>query len=321
MSLLAALGRRLLRVVPILLLASALLFAVLRPLPAGPEGIGPVEPEQSWPAQYATWLGRALGGDWGWSVQLRRPVGAVLAEALPATIELALLATAVAGGLGLAGGLLLFALRGGEGAAVAETATALMMSVPDFLLALLFLLVFGVLLEAMPVAGRLDPALSRPVFTGFLLLDTLLARDLRAFGSAVQHMALPALALGIAVAPSVMRVLRAALIAVYQADHIRQARLRGVPEGDVLLAHALGHAARPALALMGMRFGVLFGGALLVEAIFSYPGIGRLMVEAVRTADLPILQAAGLACCAVVLLVHALADGLGLVLDPRGRPR
>ncbi len=339
MMLLATLGRRLLTVVPILVVVSLLLFTALRVLPIDPAAMS-MPPtatkaeievarrqmglDQPLPVQYALWLAEVARGDLGRSNHLRRPVAGLLAEALPATMELAALAMLVAGTLGVAGGLALFAMGrppwgGATREALAETGTTLLMSVPEFLWALLFILVFGVLLEAMPFTGRLDPGLSRPVITGFLLLDTLLARDLAAFLSAARHMVLPALALGIAFSPPIMRVLRSSLIDVYHEDYIRQARLRGLSEGRVLLAHALRNAALPTLTLMGVQFGFLFGGSLLVEVIFSYPGMGNLMVDAVRNADLPVIQAVGLTYCVVVLFINSLVDGLYLVLNPRLR--
>jgi peptide/nickel transport system permease protein len=145
--------------------------------------------------------------------------------------------------------------------------------------------------------------------------------DVAAFRSAVQHMVLPAVALGIAFAPPIMRVLRSSLVEVYHEDYIRQARLRGLSEARVLLGHALRNAALPTLTLMGVQFGFLFGGSLLVEVIYSYPGMGNLMVDAVRNADLPIIQAVGLTYCIVVLLINSLVDGLYLVLNPRLRAR
>lgn len=336
MTLLAALARRLLVVPPILLMASLLLFISVRVLPADPAGMS-LPPTASadaiaaarrqmgldrpLAAQYAIWLGRLVAGDLGRSVHLRRPVTALLAAAVPATIELAGLAMALAAGLGLAGGLLLFALRGEATEMLADAGTTLLMSVPDFLWALLFILVFGVLLEAMPFTGRLGPALLQPGGTGFLLLDSLLAGDIAAFRSAARHMVLPAAALGIAFAPPIMRVLHASLIDVYCADHIRQARLRGLSPTRVLLCHALPNTARPVLKLMAVQFGLLLGGALLVEEIFAYPGMGALLVDALRNADLPVIQAVALAYCAVVLGVNALVAVLRLALDPRLRAR
>ena len=336
MILLAALGRRLLAAVPILLVVSALLFAALRLLPVDPAAMS--MPPNATKAeietarrqmgldrplvdQYAIWLGRALHGDFGRSIHFRRPAGRLVAESLPATIELALGAMLVAGALGLGGGLLLFALRGRRGEAVAETGTTLMMSVPEFLWALLFIFVFGVALRLLPFTGRLDPGLQRPDITGFLVLDAILARRGDVLASALAHLVLPSVALGLAFAPPIMRVLRSSLLDTYHEDYIRQARLRGVGEARILLGHALKNAILPTLTLMGVQFGFLFGGSLLVEVIYSFPGMGNLMVDAVRNADLPVIQVVGLTYCVVVLAINSLVDGLYLVLDPRLRAR
>ena len=139
------------------------------------------------------------------------------------------------------------------------------------------------------------------------------------FLDALKHMLLPATALGIAFSVPIMRVLRSSLYEIDQADYIRQARLRGVSEGRILLRHALKNAVLPTLTLMGVQFGFLFGGTLLIEVIYSYPGLGNLMVDAVRNADLPIIQAVALAYAAVVLLINMIVDGLYLVLNPRLR--
>ncbi len=336
MVLLATLGRRLLSAVPILFVVSVLLFVALRILPVDPAAMSmppnatrdEIEAarhamglDRPLPEQYAIWLGRAVHGDFGRSIQLRRDALPLVAEALPATIELALAAMVVASVLGLAGGLLLFALRDSAAELAAETGTTLMMSVPEFLWALLFIFVFGVALQAMPFTGRLDPGMQRPWVTGFLLLDALIVRRPDIWWSAAVHLVLPAVALGLAFAPPIMRVLRASLLDVYHDDYIRQARLRGISEGRILVFHALKNAILPTLTLMGVQFGFLFGGSLLVEVIYSYPGMGNLMVDAVRNADLPIIQLVGLTYCVVVLLINSLVDGLYLVLNPRLRAR
>jgi len=273
------------------------------------------------PEQYGLWLGRAIHGDFGRSIHHRRDAGALVRETLPGTIELALAAMAVASVLGLGGGLLLFGLRERTMEPVAETVTTLMMSVPEFLWALLFIFVFGVALQAMPFTGRLDPGMKLPGLTGFLVLDAVLTGRLDIAWSALVHLVLPAVALGLAFAPPIMRVLRASLIDTYHEDYIRQARLRGVSEGRILIRHALKNAVLPTLTLMGVQFGFLFGGSLLVEVIYSYPGMGNLMVDAVRNADLPIIQVVGLTYCVVVLVINSVVDGLYLVLNPRLRPR
>jgi peptide/nickel transport system permease protein len=196
-----------------------------------------------------------------------------------------------------------------------------LLSIPEFLWALLFILLFGVLLPVLPFIGQLGPSFIVAPVTGFLLLDTLLAGQFDAFGSALAHLALPAAALGIAFSPAIMRVLRSSLLDVYQEDYIRQVRLRGIGEARILLVHALPNAILPTLTLMGVQFGFLFGGTLLVEVIYSYPGLGNLMVDAVRNADLPIIQTVGLTYCVVVLLIGMAVDALVLLLNPRLRER
>jgi peptide/nickel transport system permease protein len=184
---------------------------------------------------------------------------------------------------------------------------------------LFFILLFGVALGVLPFTGRLSPEFQRPMVTGFLLLDTLLVGRPDMFLDALKHMILPAFALGIAFSPAIMRVLRSSLLDVYHEDYIQQARLRGVSESRVLMQHGLKNAVLPTLSLMGVQFGILFGGTLLVEVIYSYPGLGNLMVDAVRNADLPIIQAVGLTYCIVVLIINTVVDALYMVLNPKLR--
>jgi peptide/nickel transport system permease protein len=271
--------------------------------------------------QYGIWLNRALHGDFGRSIHFKRDVVHLVGQTLPATIELSVAAMAVASLLGLAGGLLLFTLRDNKLEAIAETSTTLLMSVPEFLWALLFIFVFGVTLQVLPFTGRLDPAYRLPPGSGFLILDSIAAGRPDILASALLHLVLPACALGLGFGPPIMRVLRSSLIDTYHEDYIRQARLRGISESRILLRHALKNAILPTLTLMGVQFGFLFGGSLLIEVITSYPGLGNLMVDAVRNADLPIIQAVGLTYCVLVLVINSVVDALYVVLNPRLRPR
>ena len=271
--------------------------------------------------QYGIWLDHALHGDLGRSIHFKTDVVQLVGATLPATIELSLSAMLVASVLGLAGGLLLFALRDNALETVAETSTTLMMSIPEFLWALLFIFLFGVTLQILPFTGRLDAAYRLPSGSGFLIIDSIAAGRFDILGSALLHLVLPACALGLGFGPPIMRVLRSSLIDTYHEDYIRQARLRGVSETRILLRHALKNAILPTLTLMGVQFGFLFGGSLLIEVIYSYPGLGNLMVDAVRNADLPIIQAVGLTYCVLVLVINSVVDALYLVLNPRLRPR
>jgi ABC-type dipeptide/oligopeptide/nickel transport system permease component len=335
-TILRLIGRRAIVALPILLIVSALLFGVLRLLPVDPAAMS-LPPtatlaeiaskrqemglDRPLPQQFLIWLENAAAGDFGTSIHFRRAVAGLVAETLPATIELALLAMIIAAALGLAGGLYLFHVRGTLREPVADLGSIVLLSIPEFLWGLFFILLFGVAVPLLPFTGRLSSGFQRPVHTGFLLIDTLIDGRLDMFRDAFAHMALPALALGLAFSPAIMRVLRSSLIDVYQEEYIAQARLRGLSERRILLHHALKNAILPTLSLMGVQFGFLFGGTLLVEVIYSYPGLGNLMVDAVRNADLPIIQAVGLTYCVLVLVINTAVDALYLVLDPRLRPR
>ena len=335
LPILCLIGRRIVVALPILAIVSALLFAVLRLLPVDPAAmslpptatVAEVEAKRQdmgldrpLPQQYLLWLKKVAAGDFGTSIHFRRAVAPLVAETLPATIELAVLAMIIAAALGLGGGLYLFHVRGTWREPAADLGSIVLLSIPEFLWGLFFILLFGVALPLLPFTGRLSAGFQRPVHTGFLLVDTLIDGRLDMFRDALAHMALPALALGLAFSPAIMRVLRSSLIDVYHEEYIAQARLRGLSERRILLRHALKNAILPTLSLMGVQFGFLFGGTLLVEVIYSYPGLGNLMVDAVRNADLPIIQAVGLTYCVLVLVINTAVDALYLVLDPRLRP-
>jgi ABC-type dipeptide/oligopeptide/nickel transport system permease component len=328
--------RRLVAAIPILLIVSALLFCVLRLLPVDPAAMS-LPPnatteeiaaqrremglDKPLPQQYLIWLGAALHGDFGRSIALRRDAGVLVAQTLPATIQLATCAMAIAAILGLGGGLLLFHLRGTLFEPVADLASIVLLSIPEFLWGLILLFMFGVLLQWLPFTGQVSPGLPLPHVTGFVLLDALLVGRFDVFLSACRHLILPALALGLAFSPTIMRVLRSSLFDVYHEGYIQQARLRGLSEGQILLGHAFKNASLPTLTLAGVQFGILFSGTLLVEVIYSYPGMGNLMVDAVRNADLPLIQAIGLTYCIVVLLINTAVDSLYVVLNPKLRVR
>jgi ABC-type dipeptide/oligopeptide/nickel transport system permease component len=325
-------GRRLLSVIPILFAVSALLFMVLRLLPVDPAAMSlpptatraEIESMRSamgldlpiW-HQYAIWLNDAFHGNFGISIHYRSGVGPLVIQTLPATIELSLVAMIVATLIGLFGGLVMFRLRDTTAETVGDIASTVMMSIPDFLWGLFFIFLFGVLWHLLPFTGRLDPDMLQPHTTGFLLIDALIAGKPEVLWSALRHLILPGVALGLAFSPAIMRVLRSSLLDVYQEDYIYQARLRGLSEGRILYKHALKNAILPTLTLMGVQFSFLFGGTLLVEVIYSYPGLGNLMVGAVREADLPVIQTVGLTYCVMTLAINTLVDALCISLNPR----
>jgi peptide/nickel transport system permease protein len=329
-------ARRLLAAIPILFVVSALLFCVLRLLPVDPAAmsmpptatIAEIDAkrremglDRPLPQQYLIWLNDALHGDFGRSIVFRREAGSLVAATLPVTIQLALAAMVLAAVLGVGGGLVLFHVRGTLFEPLADFVSILLLSIPEFLWGLILLFVFGVALHLLPFTGQVAPGLPLPHITGFLLLDSLLVGRFDVFVSACQHLILPAVALGLAFSPTIMRVLRSSLFDVYHEDYIEQARLRGLSEGHILLGHALKNASLPTLTLAGVQFGILFSGTLLVEVIYSYPGMGNLMVDAVRNADLPLIQTIGLTYCVVVLVINTAVDSLYILLNPKLRVR
>lgn len=333
-TLLWVIGKRLAAIVPVFAIVSMLVFAALRVLPVDPaqmslppsatieqveakrEEMGLTKP--IW-EQYAIWVRSAAQGDFGESAQYRMPTTRLVLDRLPATIELATCALLVAVTFGIMAGLLIFSLRGTIFETIGMVITSAIMALPDFLLALLFILLFGVLIPIFPVNGRLDPEFSVPLRTGFLLFDSVLAGEPRALLNALSHMALPTLALGLAFSPTIVRVLHSSLVSTYQQSYIRQARLRGLSDRSILFGQALKNAILPVVVLVGTQFGGLFGGTLLVELIFSYPGMGNLMLKAMQTVDLNVIMAVALIYCGTTLLFTSLADAGAYLLNPRLR--
>ncbi|MDH3233046.1 MAG: ABC transporter permease [Alphaproteobacteria bacterium] len=326
--------RRILVAIPLMLVVSVLVFVVLRLIPADPvsmavppnataEEVEAVRREMGLhlpiAQQYVIWLGQVVQGDFGRSIAFGQPVLKLIGQSLPATIELAALAAILATVIGLVGGLVMFRLRGGPGEGPADLSSILIMSVPEFLWALFLILLFGVAFNLLPFAGRLGPGQSAPAITGFLLLDCILTGRFGTLASALEHMILPAVALALGTAPLIMRVLRSSLLEVIHEDYIVMARLRGVPERRVITRHAFKNAFLPTLTLMGVQFGFLFGGTLLVEVIYSYPGLGNMMVEAVRNTDLPIIQGAALIYALAVMSINLAVDIAYILLNPKLR--
>jgi peptide/nickel transport system permease protein len=326
--------RRVAIALPLIFLVSVLVFIVLRLIPSDPiaMSVPPNATKDEIEAlrremglhlpildQFTIWFGKAVGGDLGKSIAFTQPVLRLIGQSLPATIELVVLAAIFATILGLSGGLAMYHLRGRPGEAATDLASTLVMSIPDFLWAIFFILIFGVALNVLPFTGRLDSGMTVGRHTGFLLIDCVIEGRFAALGSALVHMLLPALALALGTAPLLMRVLRSSLLEVSNEDYMVMARLRGFPERQILLRHAFKNAFLPTLNLMGVQFSFLFGGTLLVEVIYSYPGIGNLMVEAVRNTDLPIIQGVALVYAVAVLVINLGVDLLALFLNPKLR--
>jgi peptide/nickel transport system permease protein len=326
--------RRLLLAIPTLLLLSMVVFVVLRMLPVDPlamllpasataadaaalrQQLGFDKPI---PQQFLIWLWEAVNGNLGSSINFRQPVVQLMLAAVPATLELTLTGLLLALVISVPGGVLAFVLHQRRHEAAADLIVALMQSVPSFLWSLLLILAFGVFWPVLPFSGRVGDGVTLPDITGFALVDLLLVGRFEAWLSAVSHLLLPALALALGFAPLVIRVLRSSLIDAANEPYVEVARLRGLSETRILWRHMLKNASLPTITMIGVQFGFLFGGALLVEMIFGFPGVGNLMVQAVKGNDLPLIQGIALIFCVLMLVITVFVDVLYAVLNPRLR--
>ncbi len=320
--------------IPTILLLSMVVFFVLRALPADPLAMllppnatqadadvvrHALGLDRSIAYQYMIWLRDALTGNLGSSISFREPVTRLIANALPATLELSFVGLALALIISIPGGLLLYGTRGTIIENVLDVLVVCMLSIPAFLWAIFLLLGFGVMLGWLPFAGRVDSGVVMPSGTGFLLIDYLVAFQWSSWQNALAHLVLPATALALGFSPLVIRVLRSSLLESSEDHYVTVARQRGLNERQIILAHMLRNSALPTITLIGAQFGFLFGGTLLVETIFSYPGIGNLMVQAVRNHDLPLIQGIALVFCVITLLINTIVDVLYVVLNPKLR--
>jgi len=270
------------------------------------------------PAQYAQFLSRAVRGDLQMSLHTRRPVRTDIAAFLPATLELA--ATALAMAVVLGGALGLLTARGrATSLRVGLIASA---SVPAFLLALLLLIVFYAQLHWFPGSGRISAELEAPTGpTGLLTVDGLLAGRLDVVGDALAHLALPALCLALGPAVALGRTLRSSLQTVLGSDHIRTARAKGLTERRVLLRHAVRPALNAPLTMTGLQVGMLLAGVVVIESIFAWPGLGLYTARAITSVDFPAIVGVTLVMGAAYVIVNALVDLAQVAADPRLRTR
>ena len=328
------LSRRLIAAIPTLLMLSLIVFVVLRLIPADPLAMmlppnaTPADAallrhqlglDKPIPSQFLIWLVNALHGNLGASISFQQPVATLIGSTLPATLELCLAALVISLIISVPGGVFAYAVTDRRGELPVSFAVVLMQSVPSFLWALLLIALLGVYLPILPFSGRVGDGIPMPHLTGFLLIDFLVKGEFSDWLSAASHLVLPSLALAFGFAPLVIRVLRSSLLDQRNESYVGVARLRGVSESRILWRHMLKNAALPALTMIGVQFGFLFGGALLVEMIFSFPGVGNLMVQAVRNNDLVLIQGIAIVFCALMLVINAIVDTLYVVMNPRLR--
>jgi peptide/nickel transport system permease protein len=257
--------------------------------------------------QYVRWLSNAARGELGYSYSRHEPVTRSIARALPPTLLLLGVALVGSFGLGIALGAWQAARRGGVVDRVVGTFALALSAVPDFWLALVAMLAFAYWIPVFPTSGMISAADYDYMTTTERVVDRL------------RHLALPAIVLSLLAAASIARFQRAALLESLHEDYVRTARAKGLAERTVVLRHALRNALGPVLALVGLALPALAGGAVFVEKVFSWPGMGLLMIDAIGLRDYPLLLGAVLAGSVLVAAGSAVADALAAVADPRLR--
>jgi len=325
---------RVLAAIPIMFGVAIIVFLFMRMTPGDPVDImmgqggavsvGEMEQlrhefhlDEPLPVQLWLFLKGAVRGDLGYSYVQKRRVTTLIIERLPATIELATGALLFA---------LLIAMPIGIVSAVRQNTLVdrlsmagafLGISMPSFWLGIILILVFSVALQWLPVQGRIDFGVGLDDITGFYVLDSILTRNWEALVSCLRHLVLPSITLGAAVAAVVARVLRSSMLETLRSDYVTLARAKGAPERGVVLKHALRNALIPTVTVVGLQVGVLLGGNMIIETVFSWPGLGRLTVTAIFQRDFPLIQGAVMVYAFTFVMANLVVDILYTYLNPR----
>ncbi len=309
-----ALAERLAALVPVLFGLSALTYGLLALVPgdpivtllgleATPEAIATLRAryalDQPLPLRFLSWLGHAVTGDLGRSIQTGRPVLGMVGAALVPTLQLAAAALLVSLTIALPAGVTAATRRGRMPDAAASLAALAGLSLPSFWLGILLILTFSIRLPWLPSSGYV-PFSQAPLV-------------------AFQHLLLPALTLGAALAAATMRMTRSAMLDVLPSEFIRTAHAKGLTGRRVVWRHALRPALAPIVTLVALQLGQLLGGVVVTETVFAWPGIGKLIVDAIFARDYPVVQGAILVTATLFVVTNLLADMLCLAIDPRTR--
>jgi peptide/nickel transport system permease protein len=305
--------RRLAQLLPVLLIASVGIWGMIYAVPGSP--VGAIVGENATPeqiqatierlgldrpvmVQYWSWLSNAVRGDLGLSIQSREPVRDLIVARIPATFQLGLAATLVGLLLGVPVALISALAPGSWVDRMLSGWSALALGVPTFWLGILLILLFAVELHWLPSASSYVPFWQSPVL-------------------ALKNILLPALTLGVYVSGIFARFLRASLLGELRADYVRTARSKGLRERDVVGVHVLRNALLPFVTVVGLMMANFIGGTVVTEAVFTYPGLGRLLIQAIGTRDYPLIQGCILFILVVFVMINVMVDVLYAYIDPR----
>lgn len=269
--------------------------------------------------QFLNFLGNAATGDFGMSFKYKMPVMDLVLERLPATIELALAATLIAIAIGIPLGVLAAARPDGIWDNLASAFSFAGISMPNFWIGILLILLFAGHWHLLPSGGREPWGMGLDRITGFLLLDAVLQGRTDAFWGALKHLALPALVLGTNMTGIITQMTRASVQDALHEDFVMTARAKGLSGSRVLWRHAFRNALVGVVTIIGLEFGALLSGAMIVETVFAWPGIGSLLIGGIASRDFPLIIGLVLIYTAIFMLVNLVIDLLYTLIDPRIR--
>ncbi len=325
---------RLILTIPMLFILLTLVFVVLRIMPGDPVSsmLGGHAPEaviekkkeelglnKPIPLQYIDYLAQLATLNLGDSMIFRERVSSPIIEKLPATLELTFFGLLVSLGIGIPLGAIAARRRRSLVDFGARLYANVVYCIPVFWMGLMLQLIFGVMLGWFPIAGRVGSRVSVSDFqtTGFYLIDTVIHGNFYALGDVLYHLVLPAVTLGVVLSGVFVRLTRANMLDTLRSDYILAARSRGIPERQVVFGHGLRNAMIPIITMLGLQFSLLLAGAILTETTFSWPGMGRLLLERIYLRDYPTIQGIIVVYALFVSLVSLVVDLLYAVIDPR----
>jgi len=324
--------KRLLMLIPVLLGASVLAFALIHLAPgdpartmagehASPQTIEAIREkyglDKPLPVQYWIWLKQALRGDMGRSISSNEYVTKEILDRFPNTVELTICAMLLAIAIGSFAGII---SASKQYSALDYTTMGIALfgvSMPVFWLGIMLMMIFGVFLRWLPISGRIDVLIPFTRITGFYILDSIITLNFRALISTIRYLILPSVALATIPMATVARVTRSSMLEVLRQDFIRTERAKGLSERLVIYRHAVRNAMIPVITVIGLNFGLLLAGALLTETVFSWPGIGKYVVKAVTMRDYPVVQGCVMFFAFIFVIVNLIADILYVLIDPR----
>jgi len=333
-SIVRLLAHRLLVAAVVLVGVSMLIFGIARVIPGDPARIalGPrasaeqvadlraeMHLDEPIVVQYGHFVADLLRGDLGTSLYTNRPVTTDIAQFLPATLELVIVAGIMMIGIGLPLGMLAARYRGRFADHLIRLVSLLGVSAPSFVWAVILVLLFAYFLPLFPIAGRISDSYTVPTVTGFLLVDTLLAGNIRAFGNAAWHIVLPAFALALSGIGQAARLTRANMVETYDKPYIEMAQAYGFFPARIARIYAFKPSLIPSLTIIGLDFAAMLGSAFLVEAVFAWPGLSRYGVAVILRKDLNAIMGTVLIIALTFVIVNIIVDLLIAFLNPRIR--